>query len=291
MVTIGLALVPVHAAVMLWMPRLLGQTLDLLTAGAGSDQLAPTCWLMLGLAGAEAAARFVSRRLIIDSSRLVEQQIKDELVAHIQRLPTPWFDKARTGDLTSRMTQDVELVRTLVRELDAQPATLPRGGTLTARRFLMLGLLCGSASGMTTLHDLLELSIPRVPSGKRGSATLPDAFLLAVEAAQDAFETNPIYWLLHETIYCDGPSYGASNWSAERVQAQTGAEIVITESNDPRSYRQDSSKLLATGFKPEFSVQHAIEQITEAYQNDALPDGEHCYTVKWMKHLQLQANS
>ena len=78
---------------------------------------------------------------------------------------------------------------------------------------------------------------------------------------------------------------------AERVQAQTGAEIVITESNDPRSYRQDSSKLLATGFQPEFSVQHAIEQITEAYQNDALPDGEHCYTVKWMKHLQLQASS
>ena len=77
---------------------------------------------------------------------------------------------------------------------------------------------------------------------------------------------------------------------AERVQAQTGAEIVITESNDPRSYRQDSSKLLATGFRPKFSVQHAIEEITEAYRKDALPDGEHCYTVKWMKHLQLQAN-
>ena len=78
---------------------------------------------------------------------------------------------------------------------------------------------------------------------------------------------------------------------AERVQAQTGAEIVITESNDPRSYRQDSSKLLATGFRPKFSVQHAIEEITEAYRKDALPDGEHCYTVKWMKNLQLQANS
>ncbi|QNJ27834.1 SDR family oxidoreductase [Synechococcus sp. A15-24] len=78
---------------------------------------------------------------------------------------------------------------------------------------------------------------------------------------------------------------------AERVQQQTGAEIVITESNDPRSYRQDSSKLLATGFKPKFSVQDAIKQITEAYRNDALPDGENCYTVKWMRHLQLQAIS
>ena len=76
---------------------------------------------------------------------------------------------------------------------------------------------------------------------------------------------------------------------AERVKAQTGAEIVITESNDPRSYRQDSSKLLATGFKPEFNVQHAIEEISEAYRNDKLPEGEHCYTVKWMKHLHLEA--
>ena len=55
---------------------------------------------------------------------------------------------------------------------------------------------------------------------------------------------------------------------AERVQKQTGAEIVISESNDPRSYRQDSSKLLATGFKPQFSVQDAIDEITEAYRND-----------------------
>ena len=77
---------------------------------------------------------------------------------------------------------------------------------------------------------------------------------------------------------------------AERVKQRTGAEIVITESNDPRSYRQDSSKLLATGFKPNFNVQNAIDEITEAYLNGKLPDGENCYTVKWMKHLQLEGN-
>ena len=74
---------------------------------------------------------------------------------------------------------------------------------------------------------------------------------------------------------------------AERVRKVTGAAIVVTESNDPRSYRQDSSKLLKTGFKPQFSVQDAIEQIGEAFRNKQLADGENCYTVKWMKHLQL----
>ena len=74
---------------------------------------------------------------------------------------------------------------------------------------------------------------------------------------------------------------------AEHVREKTGAEIVITESNDPRSYRQDSSKLLETGFKPEFKVEDAIDQIITAYRKGKLPDDEKCYTVKWMKKLEL----
>ena len=75
----------------------------------------------------------------------------------------------------------------------------------------------GRSTGMEALHDMLELSICRAPDG-----SLPDNFLLAIEAAQQDFETNPIYWLMHESIYCDGPEYGASAWAAERVQAELG---------------------------------------------------------------------
>ena len=53
---------------------------------------------------------------------------------------------------------------------------------------------------------------------------------------------------------------------AEKVQNGTNAEIIVSESNDPRSYRQDSSKLLLTGFKPKYSVQDAIDEITDAYK-------------------------
>ena len=113
-VAVGLLLVPVHAAVTLWMPRLLGQTLDLLSGGEGAQQLGTTCLLLLGLAAVEAASRFTSRKLLIDASREVERDLKDDLVAHLQRLPATWHDRARTGDLTSRMTQDVELLRFVV---------------------------------------------------------------------------------------------------------------------------------------------------------------------------------
>ena len=76
---------------------------------------------------------------------------------------------------------------------------------------------------------------------------------------------------------------------AEKVQNGTNAEIIVSESNDPRSYRQDSSKLLLTGFKPKYSVQDAIDEITDAYKKGTLNDGEECYTVKWMKKLKLEA--
>ena len=76
---------------------------------------------------------------------------------------------------------------------------------------------------------------------------------------------------------------------AEQVKNKIGAEVVVSASNDPRSYRQDSSKLLATGFKPSYSVSDAISEIADAFAQNSLPDGDSCYTVKWMRHLDLAA--
>ena len=50
------------------------------------------------------------------------------------------------------------------------------------------------------------------------SLKLNDNFLLAVEQAQQCFETNPLFWLLHESIYCNGEqsekdaARGPSRW-------------------------------------------------------------------------------
>ena len=74
---------------------------------------------------------------------------------------------------------------------------------------------------------------------------------------------------------------------AKKVSSRIDAEIVITESNDPRSYRQDSSKLLNTGFKPKFCVDDAIDQVIDQYRNGSFIETEECYTVKWMKSLGL----
>jgi nucleoside-diphosphate-sugar epimerase len=74
---------------------------------------------------------------------------------------------------------------------------------------------------------------------------------------------------------------------ANRVKDQLGAEIIISESNDPRSYRQDSSKLMATGFTPSHTVSDAISEVSKAFADNVLPEGDNCYTVKWMRNIEL----
>jgi nucleoside-diphosphate-sugar epimerase len=60
-------------------------------------------------------------------------------------------------------------------------------------------------------------------------------------------------------------------------------EILVTESNDPRSYRINSDKLLSTGFKPKKTVEHAVKEIIESYRNGVLKDEDHFYNLKWME--------
>ena len=74
---------------------------------------------------------------------------------------------------------------------------------------------------------------------------------------------------------------------AKLVIKNIDAKLTITESNDPRSYRQDSTKLINTGFKPIFNIEKAILEIKEKFINGDLPEGDNCYTVKWMKKLNL----
>jgi nucleoside-diphosphate-sugar epimerase len=70
---------------------------------------------------------------------------------------------------------------------------------------------------------------------------------------------------------------------AEIVSRYTNANIISKPSNDPRSYRVCSAKLLKTGFKPKKCVEDAIKEIVSAYQNGLLKDEDHFYNLRWMQ--------
>lgn len=72
---------------------------------------------------------------------------------------------------------------------------------------------------------------------------------------------------------------------AKRITGYVPAEIDISESNDPRSYRLNSDKLLATGFKPRFNIDDAIQEIIEAYRGGKLKNQDNHYNIKAMKRI------
>jgi len=63
------------------------------------------------------------------------------------------------------------------------------------------------------------------------------------------------------------------------------AEIIVSESNDPRSYRLNSDKLLGTGFKPRYKVVDAMREIIDAFNSGKLSDKDHWYNIRTMKQL------
>ena len=72
---------------------------------------------------------------------------------------------------------------------------------------------------------------------------------------------------------------------AKKVQKKIPSEIVVTSSNDPRSYRQNSDKLLSTGFEQKYNIENAIDEIIEKFNSGVLTDEDIYYNIRIMKKI------
>ncbi|KAG7357428.1 prolyl aminopeptidase [Nitzschia inconspicua] len=131
--------------------------------------------------------------------------------------------KERNLQYYSMYPGDISIVKKIVKTLLQEPATLPSGGKLTARRFLQLGMsLGGSPSSFASMHNLVSTAFLQPDE-----VELTRGFLKTVDNIQP-FDEHPIYYWLHEAIYCDGPKFSPSDWSAHRAyeaQIQTPSEL------------------------------------------------------------------
>ncbi|MDD5109279.1 MAG: SDR family oxidoreductase [Candidatus Omnitrophica bacterium] len=100
-----------------------------------------------------------------------------------------------------------------------------------------------------------------------------------------------LYFLNKGTEICGVFNAGFENISilgiANKVAACIPAKIIVSESNDPRSYRLCSQKLLGIGFKPKYCVDEAIGEVVNAFQAGQLKDEDRWYNIKTMKALKL----
>ncbi|HLG71964.1 MAG TPA: ABC transporter ATP-binding protein [Chloroflexota bacterium] len=95
-------------------PYVLRLAIDAITAGTTSLALARYGLAMVGLTAIAGALRFVRSYGFSHISRLVEYRMRNDLLAHLQRLPASFFQTTRTGDLMARMTNDLNAVRQLM---------------------------------------------------------------------------------------------------------------------------------------------------------------------------------
>ena len=108
---------------------------------------------------------------------------------------------------------------------------------------------------------------------------------------QDMVDTY-VHLLGMDREFCGIYNAGFENISvldiAKEVSRQVCCDLQIVESNDPRSYRQDSSKLISTGFSPKRNVVQAIAEVYFALQNGVVKDDPRWHTVKWMKDNKIK---
>jgi nucleoside-diphosphate-sugar epimerase len=70
---------------------------------------------------------------------------------------------------------------------------------------------------------------------------------------------------------------------ANMVARHVDAAIVVSPSSDPRSYRVNSDRLLATGFRPKKTVEDAIREMIGMYSQGRLRNEDRWYNLKWME--------
>ncbi|WP_260260516.1 alpha/beta hydrolase [Vibrio intestinalis] len=105
-----------------------------------------------------------------------------------------------------------ELCQKIANHLIENDVTLPNGQRFTVEQFQQIGINFGMSDSFIATYYQLENALVEID----GQATLRYEFLNAMLAEQ-AFQTNPLYAILHESIYCQG---FASNWSAHRVRGE-----------------------------------------------------------------------
>jgi len=112
-VAVGIAALLVTNALALTVPWLLGRTIEALRGDDPGGEVPTLAMAMIGFAVAQALARIVSRVTLFNAARMAEHDVRADLFAHLMKLEPAWYRANPTGDVMSRLTNDVQTVRAL----------------------------------------------------------------------------------------------------------------------------------------------------------------------------------
>ena len=74
---------------------------------------------------------------------------------------------------------------------------------------------------------------------------------------------------------------------AKRIQKtlKTKSKILIKPSNDPRSYRQNSDRIIKEGFSPKKKIENAILEIQKNFKSKKIIQRKNFYRINTLKMI------
>lgn len=150
---LGLLFITLSNVFSVLIPRYVGSIIDGLASGKiSSGELLREALIILGLSIGSGVFLYLTRQMIIVMSRLVEYDLRNAFMRHVQSLPMGYFTSTPTGDIMALATNDISAVREF-----AGPALMYATNTLTTFSFSLVMMLTLSVE--TTLLALLPLPI------------------------------------------------------------------------------------------------------------------------------------
>ncbi|MGM7667246.1 alpha/beta fold hydrolase [Microbacterium sp. A93] len=140
------------------------------------------------------------------------------LTGHAERVYRATFERmrARNEEYFGRFPEDRGVLARIYARVRAGGVQLPDGSPLTVGRVQVLGMYLGGNTRMDQLHYLLQEALVESPEGPLVS----DAFLHGLYQ-QVTRAANPLYLVMHESIYAQPREYSATRTDAEG--ADTGS--------------------------------------------------------------------
>jgi ATP-binding cassette subfamily B multidrug efflux pump len=112
---LGTLFVLASVAFGVFVPRYVGHAIDdLQTSGITYGRLLRSVLIIIGTSIMSGIFLFYQRRTLINMSRYIEYDLRQDFYASLQRMPLEFFQHHRTGDLMARATNDLGAVRQIV---------------------------------------------------------------------------------------------------------------------------------------------------------------------------------
>lgn len=160
-IIIGIIITIVSKLFIVFVPQLIGSTIDIVneqTQNPSADlsvfkkELLHNILLIVGTAVIAGILTFLMRQTIINVSRYIEFDLKNEVYQQYQKLSLNFYKKNRTGDLMNRISEDVGRVR-----MYAGPAIMYSINTITL--FLVAIFFMYKQAPSLTVYTIIPLPI------------------------------------------------------------------------------------------------------------------------------------